>query len=81
MRILDDLAGVSTLRDLAENETDGRIKRRAEDTVTALFESAKKPREMKGIRTDLEEVVRDNKILRDRLDLMEKKSEAKSKRK
>ena len=80
MKILDDLSGVSTLRDLAENETDGRIKRRAEDTVTALFESAKKPRELKGIRTDLEEVVRDNKTLRDRLDLMEKQSEAKSKR-
>ncbi len=80
MKILDDLSGVSTLRDLAENETDGRIKRRAEDTVTALFESAKKPREMKEIRTDLEEIVRDNKVLRDRIDLMEKKSEAKSKR-
>jgi hypothetical protein len=36
---------------------------------------------MKGIRTDLEDVVRDNKKLRDRLDLLEKKSEAKSKRK
>jgi aminopeptidase N len=80
MRILDDLAGVSTLRDLADNETDGRIKRRAEDTVTALFESAKKPREMKAIRSDLEDIVRDNKILRDRLDLIEKQSEAKSKR-
>jgi aminopeptidase N len=44
LKIVDDLSGVPTLRNLAENETDGRIKRRAEETVTALFESAKKPR-------------------------------------
>jgi hypothetical protein len=79
MNLLDDLAAVPILRRLAENETDGRIKRRAEETITALYDSAKKPREIKEIRSELDDVTRENKSLRERLDLIEKKQEAKTK--
>ena len=81
LKILDDLAAVPVLRRLAENETDGRLKRRAEETITALYESSKKPKEIKEIRSELDDVTRENKSLRDRLDLVEKKQDAKSKTK
>ncbi len=75
---LDDLCCVPVLRRLADNETDGRLKRRAEDAIAGLRESARKPREIKSIRFDLDEVIKDNQTLRERLDLFEKKEKAKS---
>lgn len=78
---LEDLSAIPTLRRLADGETDGRLKRRAEETIARLFESAKKPREMKLIRSDLDELLKDNKSLRDRVDIMEKQKDAKQKSK
>ena len=75
---LDDLCCVPVLRRLADNETDGRLKRRAEDAIAGLRESARKPREIKSIRFDLDEVIKDNQTLLERLDLFEKKEKAKS---
>ena len=69
------------MRKLAEGETDGRLKRRAEETIVRLFESAKKPAEMKLKRSDLDDLLKDNKSLRDRLDTMEKQKDAKQKSK
>ncbi len=81
MRQLDDLSAVPALRHLAENDPDGRIKRRAGETVAALYESAKKPKELKAFRSELDDVTQENKALRDRLDLMEKKQEVRSQKK
>lgn len=78
---LDDLAAIPTLRSIVANETDGRLRRRAEETITTLFDSAKKPEEIKGIRSELDDVVKENKSLRDRLNLVEKKEDAKKKHK
>ena len=78
---LEDISSIPTLRKLAEGETDGRLKRRAEETIVRLFESAKKPAEMKLIRSDLDDLLKDNKSLRDRLDSMEKQKDAKQKSK
>ena len=78
---LEDLSSIPTLRKLAEGETDGRLKRRAEETIARLFESAKKPAEMKLIRSDLDDLLKDNKSLRDRIDIMEKQKAAKQKSK
>jgi aminopeptidase N len=78
---LEDLSSIPTLRKLAEGETDGRLKRRAEETIARLFESAKKPSEMKLIRSDLDDLLKDNKSLRDRIDNMEKQKDAKQKSK
>lgn len=78
---LEDLSSIPTLRKLAESETDGRLKRRAEETIVRLFESAKKPAEMKSIRSDLDDLLKDNKSLRDRIDNMEKQKDAKQKSK
>ncbi len=78
---LEELSAIPTLRKLAEGETDGRLKRRAEETITRLFESAKKPQEMKVIRSDLDDVIKENKFLRDRVDIMEKQKVAKQKSK
>jgi HEAT repeat protein len=78
---LEDLSSIPTLRKLAEGETDGRLKRRAEETIVLLFESAKKPAEMKLIRSDLDDLLKDNKSLRDRVDTMEKQKDAKQKSK
>ena len=81
MGALEDLSAIPTLRRLAEGETDGRLKRRAEETIARLFESAKKPVEMKLIRSDLDDLLKDNKSLRDRVDKMEKQKDAKQKSK
>jgi aminopeptidase N len=78
---LEDLSAVPTLRQLAEGETDGRLKRRAEETIVRLFDSAKKPKEMKVIRSDLDDLMLENKSLRDRMDIMEKQKDAKLKSK
>jgi len=76
LKILDDLAAVPVLRHLAGNESDGRLSRQAQEAVADLFDSARKPRAMGELRTDLDEVNRENKSLRDRLDVVEKKQEA-----
>lgn len=78
---LEDLSAIPTLRRLAEGETDGRLKRRAEETIVRLLESAKKPAEMKLIRSDLDDLLKDNKSLRDRVDIMEQQKDAKQKSK
>ena len=81
MKQLDDLAAVPVLRQIAADETDGRLCRRAEDTITFLRESAKKPKEMKDIRSDLDDIIQENKSLRERVDMMEKKQEAVTRKK
>jgi aminopeptidase N len=78
---LEDLSVIPTLRRVAEGETDGRLKRRAEETIVRLFESVKKPKEMKLIRSDLDDLMIENKSLRDRVDIMEKQKDAKQKSK
>jgi len=78
---LEDLSVVPTLRKVADGETDGRLKRRAEETIVRLFESAKKPKEMMSIRSDLDDLMTENKSLRDRVDVMEKQKDAKQKSK
>ncbi len=81
MGALEDLSAIPILRSLAECETDGRLKRRAEDTIVELLDSAKKPREMKLIRSDLDDMIKENKSLRERVDIMEKQKDAKQKSK
>ena len=80
MQLMDELSVVPVLKNLADNETDGRIKRRAEDAVEALFESARKPKEMKAIRSDLDDLVKENKALRERVDVIEKTDKARKKK-
>jgi aminopeptidase N len=81
MKQLEDLAVIPVLRQIVDNETDGRLQRRADETITYLRESAKKPKEMKDIRSELDDVVRENKSLRERIDMMEKKQEATTRKK
>ena len=78
---MEDLAVIPVLRQIVDNETDGRLQRRADETITYLRESAKKPKEMKDIRSELDDVVRENKSLRERIDMMEKKQEATTRKK
>jgi len=81
MKQLDDLSAIPVLRQIVNNETDGRLQRRAEDTITYLRESAIKPKEMKDIRSELDDVITENKSLRERMDMMEKKDTAKTRKK
>ena len=81
MKQLEDLAVIPALRQIVDRETDGRLQRRADETITYLRESAKKPKEMKDIRSELDDVVRENKSLRERIDMMEKKQEATTRKK
>ena len=80
MKQLDDLLVIPVLRQIADNETDGRLQRRAEDTIVYLRESAKKPKEIKDIRSELDDVITENKSLRERMDMMEKKQTAKTRK-
>jgi aminopeptidase N len=81
MKQLEDLAVIPALRQIVDRETDGRLQRRADETITYLRESAKKPKEMKDIRSELDDVARENKSLRERIDMMEKKQEATTRKK
>ena len=81
MKQLDDLLVIPVLRQIADNETDGRLQRRAEDTIVYLRESAKKPKEIKDIRSELDDVITENKSLRERMDMIEKKRQLKLERK
>ena len=81
MKQLDDLSVVPVLNKIAENEPDGRIQRRAEDTISYLRESARKPKEIKEIRSELDSVIAENKLLRERVDMIEKKHTAKTRKK
>lgn len=81
LQTLEDLAAVSILRKLADNEPDGRLQRRAEDAIAALRNSAKKPKEIGEIRSELDDVVKENKSLRDRLEKLERTEEVKIKKK
>ena len=81
MKQLDDLSVVPALRQIVDNETDGRLQRRAEDTISYLRESAKKPKEMKEIRSELDSVITENKLLRERMNIIEKKHAAKTRKK
>ena len=81
MKQLDDLSVVPALRQIVDNETDGRLQRRAEDTISYLRESAKKPKEMKEIRSELDSVITENKLLRERMNIIEKKHTAKTRKK
>ncbi|MBI4383933.1 MAG: M1 family metallopeptidase [Nitrospinae bacterium] len=74
---LEDLDAIPALRYLAANESDGRLQRRAEEAIAALFDAAKKPEELKKMREELDDVARENKSLRDRFDTLEKKEKAK----
>lgn len=80
LQTLGDLAAVSILRKLADNEPDGRLQRRAEDAIAALRDAAKKPKEIGEIRSELDDVVKENKSLRDRLEKIERTEETKYKK-
>ncbi len=78
---LDDLKAIPTLRWIAENETDGRLRRRAEEAVSSLFSSVKKPVAIQEIRSELEDLTSENKSLRQRIERIEKNNEANQTRK
>ncbi len=73
LQALGELSALPVLRDVAANEADGRLCRRAGDAVQALMASAKKPKELTELREELEKVVKENKSFRDRLEKIEKK--------
>lgn len=74
MKTLDDLRAGPALRKLADDEPDGRIRRRAEETLNHLRENAKKPKELKEIRDMMDDLLKENRSLRDRMDAFEKKN-------
>jgi aminopeptidase N len=78
LKLLDDLRAGSTLRKLADSEPDGRLQRRAEETLSYLRENAKKPRELEDLREMMDDLLKENRSLRDRMDSVEKKSSLKS---
>ena len=77
IQALEDLAGIPALRKSAENEADGRLRRRAEDAIATLRDLAKKPKEIEEIRSDLDDVIKENKSLKEKFDFFEQKDKAK----
>ena len=80
MKELDDISAIPVLRQIADSATDGRMQRRAEETITYLQESANKPKEMRSIRSDLDDVIAENKLLREQINIMDKKQIAKTRK-
>ncbi len=73
MGTMGELDALPLLRRVASAEVDGRVVRLAKETATTLREEASKPAEMASLRSDVDEAVKENKALRERLDKIEKK--------
>jgi len=69
-----DLDAQPLVSRVAAAEVDGRLVRLARDTLRALRAEAARPAEMQALRTDVEQVTRENKTLRDRLEALEQKT-------
>jgi aminopeptidase N len=74
---LGDLDALAILRRVQDREVDGRIVRLARTVANGLRQGATRPQEMITLRGDVDLVVKENKALRDRLDVMEQKAEPK----
>jgi aminopeptidase N len=70
---LGDLDATPILRRVAAGEVDGRIVRLAKQTIEALRKQASKPAELGALRTDVDQITKENKALRDRLEALERK--------
>lgn len=68
---MSDLEALPALRRVADNEVDGRIVRQARLSADALQRSASKPEELQTLRTDLDQILKENKGLRDRVEVLE----------
>ncbi|MCZ6557244.1 MAG: M1 family aminopeptidase [SAR324 cluster bacterium] len=68
---LGDLDALPLLRRVAASEADGRIVRLARETAITLRQQANKPAELNSLRSDVDEVTKENKALRERLDKLE----------
>ncbi len=65
---------ISLLRQLAERTPDGRVRRMAEEAVTAVQEKISSTQNMKGLQSDLEELKKANQELKSRLAQLEAKA-------
>jgi len=73
---LGDPDGLPILQRVAANEVDGRLVRHARLCARDLREGLSKPQEMETLRTDLDQIVKENKGLRDRVGVLEQKAKA-----
>ncbi|MBI2866702.1 MAG: DUF3458 domain-containing protein [Chloroflexi bacterium] len=71
LRDVKDDRAVPALQRIADRELDGRIVRRARETIAALREGKDKGAEVKKLRDDLNKVMDENRQLKDRLDKLE----------
>jgi aminopeptidase N len=70
---LGDADGLPVLQRVAANEADGRLVRQARLCANDLRQALSKPQELQTLRTDLEQLGKENKGLRDRVDVLEQK--------
>jgi aminopeptidase N len=74
LEALHESAAIAPLEQLATQDVDGRLKRRATEVVRAIREYLEKPAEIKELRAELDAMRESNKGLLDRLDRLETKT-------
>jgi aminopeptidase N len=71
MESIGDLDAIPVLERVAAREADGRLVRLAKNVRANLRESAARPAEVQALRGDVESAVKENKALRDRVEVLE----------
>jgi aminopeptidase N len=71
LEALHDAAALPALDAMAQQDLDGRLKRRCAEAARAIREHAQRPAEVKKMRDDLEELRAANRTLLDRVDRLE----------
>ena len=78
LEALHEAAAIAPLEQLATQDVDGRLKRRATEVTRSIREYLEKPAEIKQLRDELDAMRESNKGLLDRLDRLESKSKVKA---
>ena len=71
---IGDVDALPVLRRVAANEVDGRIVRLARLTARELRQGIDRPTELRVLGDDMERIAKENKALRDRLEVLEQKT-------
>lgn len=73
---IGDLQAIPALERAIRRDRDGRIIRRSREAIVAIRANASRPAELAALRQDVDQLIEENRKLRDRLDLIDQVSTA-----
>ncbi len=72
--MMEDVGAVTVLQGIADHIDDGRVRRRAEETIKTVQKKVDKDQAMEKLQQDLEELKKSNQDLKSRLEELEAKA-------